>query len=67
MKGKSMNKTITNWQLVLWLAIVILSIYGWVSNIVEVFGADFSIVTGKLVLRVVGILIAPVGVVMGYL
>lgn len=43
-----------------------LSVYGYVSNIITVFQSDFAIVTGELILRVAGIVILPIGVIMGY-
>lgn len=44
----------------------IAAVAGWVINILEVFGSNFSVITGELVLRVVGIFIPPIGAVMGY-
>jgi hypothetical protein len=44
-----------------------LSFYGWVSNIILLFYSDFSEISGEEVLRVVGVFIAPIGCVMGYL
>lgn len=38
---------------------------GWIMNIIAICGADFSHITGVLVLRVIGIFIAPLGGVMG--
>ena len=50
--------------LVVWVAAIV----GWVSNIVKIFGLDFSSdVTTEVVLRIVGVVMAPLGVVMGYL
>lgn len=47
---------------VIWLAFVL----GWIHNIVVIVGADFSHLTGMLVLRVIGIFVAPIGAVLGY-
>ena len=41
--------------------------YGWVMNIVKVFGSSFDPIAGQVVLRVVGIFVPPLGAVMGYL
>jgi hypothetical protein len=41
--------------------------YGWVMNLVAIAKANFSQVDGMIILRVVGIFIAPIGVVLGYL
>ncbi len=47
--------------------VVIAIVWGWIANIVEIFGMDFDPITGELVLRVAGIFVAPLGVVMGYI
>jgi hypothetical protein len=50
----------------LYLAILCAIVVGWVANIVTIANSNFSEITGILVLRVVGIFIAPLGVVLGY-
>ena len=45
----------------------LLTIGGWVANIVKLAGSTFDVITGMLVLRVVGIFIPPLGAVMGFL
>lgn len=47
--------------LTLWLA----GIAGWVVNIIEVFHANFTVLTGELILRVIGIFVPPLGAIMG--
>jgi hypothetical protein len=47
------------------LMLIGLSIYGWALNIIEI--AQATGFSGLLVLRVVGIFVAPVGVVLGYI
>lgn len=54
-----------NQVLVLLLGIVICG--GWIANIVKIFGADLSHFTGIIILRVVGVFVAPLGVVLGFL
>jgi hypothetical protein len=44
--------------------VVLLGIGGWVNNIVTLFGLDGM--SGEMVLRVVGIFVAPLGAVLGY-
>lgn len=46
---------------VIWMA----AIGGWVANIVKLAGSDFAAMTGMLVLRVIGVVLAPLGAVMG--
>ena len=49
------------------LTLVLGAIIGWVLNIVTIFHADFSVITGSLVLRVIGVFVAPMGAVLGWL
>lgn len=50
------------------IIIFIVSIVGWVWNIIKITQHDFSDpITAMIVLRVVGIIVAPLGVVMGYI
>jgi hypothetical protein len=39
---------------------------GWVSNIVQIAGSDFNDLTTFLVLRFIGIFVAPLGAILGY-
>lgn len=47
----------------IWLVFLV----GWIWNIVKIAQADFTPLTGVLVLRIVGVFVAPLGGVMGYL
>lgn len=51
---------------IMYFAIVIAIAYGWIANIVTIAHSNFSEITGMLVLRMVGIFVAPLGVVLGY-
>lgn len=42
-------------------------VVGWVLNVIAIAGSDFGQITGMLVLRCVGIFVAPLGCVLGYL
>lgn len=46
--------------------IVVSAIGGWVANIVKLAHMDFSGISGMLVLRAFGIVIAPLGSVLGF-
>ena len=48
------------------LAVPLIALYGWVNNIVIIFHSDFSHITGALVVRVIGVFIAPIGCVIGF-
>ena len=47
------------------IALWILVIVGWVMNIVALWGASFDPLTGPVILRIVGIFVAPLGAVLG--
>ena len=53
--------------IVIWLVIVIGSVYGYVMNIVKLVGLLDGPITGWFVARCVGVFAAPLGVVLGYL
>lgn len=60
MKRRSVNDSV--W----WLIIVVLLAfaYGWIMNIVQIIGMDeFS---GFMVVRVIGVFMAPLGGILGY-
>lgn len=49
------------------LPIGILSGVGWIWNIIKLVGMNFEPVTTLLVLRIVGIPVAPLGMIVGYM
>jgi len=49
----------------LWLAVIVTGIVGWVLNIVKLMGMTLDTVTIELVLRGLGIFVAPLGSIMG--
>lgn len=53
--------------LAFYLMLIIAIGYGWIENIIKLFHSDFGRITGALVLRVIGVVMVPLGVVMGYL
>jgi hypothetical protein len=48
------------------MAVIIAAIYGYIANIVALFHSTGDI-TGQFILRVVGIFIAPLGSILGFL
>lgn len=40
---------------------------GWIANIVKLVGMSFDPITGLLIVRAVGIFLAPLGAVMGFI
>ena len=51
---------------IVFLGVVIAAVAGWVMNIITIAHSNFSDLTGLLVLRVVGIFIAPLGAILGW-
>lgn len=49
------------------LLVGVLIAVGWVMNIITLFGSSFAPLTVEVVSRVVGVFIAPLGAVLGYL
>jgi hypothetical protein len=47
------------------IALWIAAIVGWIMNIVVLYGMSFDQITGPLVLRIVGIFVAPLGSILG--
>ena len=63
-----MKRVTVSGQLALVLLIVALvGAWGWISNIIKLASMDFGGVTGMLVLRAIGVFVAPLGVVLGFL
>lgn len=48
------------------IAIWLAAIWGWVLNILTIFESSFTPLTGQLVLRVIGVFVAPLGSILGY-
>ena len=51
---------------VIGVVVILGLLIGWVRNIVIVAQSDFGEVTGFLVVRIIGILVAPIGAVLGW-
>ena len=49
----------------IYLTISLLAIFGWCYNIYKLFQLDGM--SGELALRVIGIIVAPLGAIMGYI
>ncbi len=46
------------------LAIFLAALFGWVMNLIKLFGLDGM--SGELAIRAIGIIVAPLGAIMGY-
>ena len=49
------------------IAFLVLFVVGWVWNIVKMTGMDFAAETAMFIVRAIGIFVAPLGAVLGYL
>jgi hypothetical protein len=61
--------TLIEWSIVIVLILPIMSVslWGWVWNIEKIVGSDFGAITWLLVMRIIGVLLAPLGAVLGFL
>lgn len=53
--------------LLVYLLVVAVCCIGWIMNIVNLFKIENFELSGVIILQIVGIFLAPLGVVMGYL
>jgi hypothetical protein len=54
-------------SLIIFFAVVaVAGIGGWIANIVKLASMTFDPVTGMLVLRAIGVFLAPLGAILGY-
>lgn len=47
--------------------IIVLGAGGWVANIVKLVSSNFDPITGMVIARAIGIFVAPLGAVLGYI
>ena len=63
-----MKRVTVSGQLALvFLIVALVGAWGWISNIIKLASMDFGGVTGMLVLRAIGVFVAPLGAVLGFL
>jgi small-conductance mechanosensitive channel len=70
MKNKISQADFTLVELIFALALLVVGpacVFGWVNNIIKLAHTSFEPITGIAVLRVVGILVVPLGCVLGYM
>jgi hypothetical protein len=48
------------------LLIMGLSLYGWLMNLIILWNMPLDPLTGQLIVRIIGIFVAPLGVILGY-
>ena len=47
--------------------ILILGMIGWIMNIITIFSTMANPISGVFIIRIVGIIVAPIGAIMGWL
>ena len=52
------------WPIV--LLIMGLSLYGWIMNIITLWTMPLDPLTGQLIIRIIGIFVAPLGAILGF-
>ena len=52
-------------SILLWMALLMVALWGWALNVAHVANADFSVLTVKLVLQMIGLVVFPLGAVLG--
>lgn len=64
-----MFRTVPFFVFVVWFAGCFAGALGWVLNIVKILGMDFdpNNISMMLVLRLIGVIVAPLGAVLGYI
>lgn len=50
-----------------YITVLLIGGYGWISNIVTIWHTMDNPVTAKFVLRCIGIFVAPIGAILGYI
>ena len=62
------QKIVIGWfPMLMLVSFFVVAFGGWVANIVKLFGTSFDPLTAMAVMRVVGIFMAPIGSVLGFL
>ena len=49
------------------VVLVLIGAGGWIANVVKIVGTGFADFNGMLIARCIGVFIAPLGAVLGYL
>lgn len=52
--------------IVLWAVIVLAAVGGWIANVVKLIGMLNSPITAMFVARIIGVVAAPFGSILGY-
>ncbi len=50
----------------IYIVFVLAALGGWIANIVKLIGMNFDHISGMLVVRAIGVVLAPLGAVLGF-
>lgn len=67
MRKNSKQDWLAGGALIACICLAIVGVAGWVMNIVALTQSSFEPITGMLVARIIGVFLAPLGAVLGYL
>lgn len=67
MRFKQLGFTLTEMLVCGYILLIGVGLWGWVWNIVKIVGSDFTNLTGMLVMRCAGVIVPPLGAVLGFL
>lgn len=59
--------TVVEIVMLIYVVVALAAIWGWIWNIVKIVHSDFAVMSGLLICRIVGIFVAPLGAVLGFL
>ncbi len=65
MRNRNKIANSSNSGALLILIVIIGFFYGWVANIVTILGME-EVLNGEGIIRIIGVFIAPLGAIMGY-
>lgn len=52
---------------IFYFAVIIAAIGGWIANVAKLFGAAADPITAMFIIRCLGVPVAPLGAILGYL
>jgi hypothetical protein len=65
-KNNQSGFTLPELMIFVYFLVVICAIIGWIANIVRLAGCNFDVIGAEIVLRIVGIFLAPMGAILGF-
>jgi hypothetical protein len=60
------NSNIVGMYYLISISIFVFALAGWILNLLAIAHANFNDINGLLIIRIIGVFIAPIGAVLGY-